>query len=219
MVRDESSACHGSARRRCKHRDLELSGVDARNASLRDCSRTGRAEHIQFPLRTQRDIGTWKFGRTLLSAIRMVRRGDFDVLHLHSSLAGLARIIPGHRAGIVYTPHCYAFERTDVSPLARVLYKSVERGLLSIRRQCVVAVSGREAELTTELSNSSTSIVVGNVSPTDHGAYLRASSPRTAEASAERSRVVMVGRIFPQRIPNCSPILQQGCRAGSSSCG
>ena len=71
----------------------------------------------------------------LLSAIRMVRRGDFDILHLHSSLAGLARIIPGHRAGIVYTPHCYAFERTDVSPLARVLYKSVERGLLSIRRQ------------------------------------------------------------------------------------
>ncbi|MDN5548346.1 MAG: glycosyltransferase, partial [Rhodococcus sp. (in: high G+C Gram-positive bacteria)] len=106
----------------------------------------------------------------------MVRRGDFDILHLHSSLAGLARIIPGHRAGIVYTPHCYAFERTDVSPLARVLYKSVERGLLSIRRQCVVAVSGREAELTTELSNSSTSIVVGNVSPTDHGEYLRASS-------------------------------------------
>ncbi|MGE2843146.1 glycosyltransferase [Rhodococcus sp. 2.95] len=125
--------------------------------------RAGQSTY-NFPSELSVTLVPGSLAALLLSAIRMVRRGDFDVLHLHSSLAGLARIIPGHRAGIVYTPHCYAFERTDVSPLARVLYKSVERGLLSIRRQCVVAVSGREAELTTELSNSSTSIVVGNVS-------------------------------------------------------
>ncbi|MDI9957810.1 MULTISPECIES: glycosyltransferase [unclassified Rhodococcus (in: high G+C Gram-positive bacteria)] len=162
--------------------------------------RVGQSTY-NFPSELSVTLVPGSLAALLLSAIRMVRRGDFDILHLHSSLAGLARIIPGHRAGIVYTPHCYAFERTDVSPLARVLYKSVERGLLSIRRQCVVAVSGREAELTTELSNSSISIVVGNVSPTDHGGYLRASSHGATETSAERSRVVMVGRIFPQKDP------------------
>ncbi|WP_299033016.1 glycosyltransferase family 4 protein [uncultured Pseudokineococcus sp.] len=76
------------------------------------------------------------------------RRTKADVLHAHSSFAGLfARIGPAAELPpVVYTPHCYAFERTDIArPVRRALW-SVEKRLAP-RTAVVAGVSPREVEL------------------------------------------------------------------------
>jgi glycosyltransferase involved in cell wall biosynthesis len=52
------------------------------------------------------------------------------VIHLHSSKAGFLGRVACKLAGIsavLYTPHCGAFNRTDVSPLKRTFFRFLER--------------------------------------------------------------------------------------------
>ena len=73
------------------------------------------------------------------------RRYQPDLIHLHSSWAGLlGRLVPLGRRKIVYTPHCYAFERRDLSQVVRIGLWLVEK-ILSRRNAGVFAVSPREA--------------------------------------------------------------------------
>lgn len=61
---------------------------------------------------------------------RTVRRMQPDVVHAHSSWAGLyVRALPLPRHRIVYTPHCFAFERTDVGPRAQRAFRVAEAAL------------------------------------------------------------------------------------------
>ncbi|NMT03718.1 glycosyltransferase, partial [Vibrio parahaemolyticus] len=70
-----------------------------------------------------------------------------DVVHLHSSKAGfLGRFLKLGKARLVYTPHCYAFEREDISELARQIYKALEKVKLS-KIDVVAGCSQRECDL------------------------------------------------------------------------
>jgi glycosyltransferase involved in cell wall biosynthesis len=71
-----------------------------------------------------------------------------DVVHAHSSIAGaIARVcLSKHDRPIVYTPHCFAFERRDVSASSRRAYRTAE-WLLSMRTTAIAACSPREATL------------------------------------------------------------------------
>jgi glycosyltransferase involved in cell wall biosynthesis len=87
----------------------------------------------------------------LKRVVQTIRRVKPDVIHLHSSWAGLiVRILPITRRPIIYTPHCFAFERRDVGVLVRRLFLLVEF-LLAGRSAAVVAVSPQEAELARRL--------------------------------------------------------------------
>ena len=72
--------------------------------------------------------------RSLLEILRFFkekfRKGKVSfVVHLHSSKAGFlgrfACLIIGIKA-VIYTPHCGAFQRTDISSFKRKLYRSLE---------------------------------------------------------------------------------------------
>lgn len=104
--------------------------------------------------------------RRVIAVRSAARRLDPVALHSHSSFAGAyARLAVRNSAELrqVYTPHCYAFERLDLSATARWAYRTVER-LLSRNTGAVAACSPREMTLAAELSKGSAGrTVVGYV--------------------------------------------------------
>lgn len=129
--------------------------------------------------------------RTLASAYREITP---DVVHAHSSYAGFyvrtCRAIPARR--IVYSPHCYGFERKDLSVLGRIAITAVE-GALARRTAAVAAVSPREVGLARRLRRKQQVCYVPNVIPEADNSAHRA--PRSDVT------VVTVGRISAQKDP------------------
>ncbi|MCF9124664.1 glycosyltransferase [Vibrio parahaemolyticus] len=116
-----------------------------------------------------------------------------DIVHLHSSKAGfLGRFLKLNRARLVYTPHCYAFEREDISGFARQLYKALEKVMLNkidvvagcSQRECDLAISigAKRAELLNNYVSYQSATRVGR----DHQAALN---------------IVVLGRVAPQKDP------------------
>jgi glycosyltransferase involved in cell wall biosynthesis len=87
----------------------------------------------------------------LLSQLRAAivdldRQVQLDVVHLHSSFAGLLRLVvsPSLAERVVYTPHGYAFMRDDFPKAVRALTLGAELTLQ--RRSGTIAVGTGEAE-------------------------------------------------------------------------
>jgi glycosyltransferase involved in cell wall biosynthesis len=124
--------------------------------------------------------------------VQKVREERPDVVHLHSSFAGVARAVLPHRGGLVYSPHCYAMERRDIPGAVRWSFAAVEF-LLAQRPQATVAVSPREAHISGRLNAHNPARVVLNPSPLQ---------PQGGPGFPSTAReVVMVGRIQPQKDP------------------
>jgi glycosyltransferase involved in cell wall biosynthesis len=78
---------------------------------------------------------------------RLVRDWEPDVVHLHSSFAGVVgAIVLGGRVPLVYTPHGYAFQRVSESRSRLLAYRAAE-WLVARRVTLVGAVSEAEGEL------------------------------------------------------------------------
>ncbi len=93
--------------------------------------------------------------RAFKSLDTLLRREPVDVIHCHSSKAGVLGRLVGLRRGIpvVYTPHCFAFLR-DLGPLARLVPASIERLLAPLTSAYVcVCESERRAALKLSLAS------------------------------------------------------------------
>jgi glycosyltransferase involved in cell wall biosynthesis len=138
-----------------------------------------------------------RMGGSRLSKIRRIRevvaRLSPDVIHAHSSHGGaftrLAVLRGRHR--IVYTPHCYSFERRDVSPLVRATFWGAE-ALLAVNTSVFAACSERELELSRWPTSRAPARLVPHVAPEHQRSLRRPSSPPT---------VVGGGRISRQKDP------------------
>ncbi|GAB4003816.1 glycosyltransferase [Nocardioides ultimimeridianus] len=132
----------------------------------------------------------WQAGSQLRRTATVLRP---DVVHAHSSYAGmLARAAhAGHERGtrLFYSPHCFAFERRDLSPTALLGIRAVERSLVA-RTDRLVACSPYEAELAVELGHAQVVVVPNRA--------LHPPAGRAAYADAP-FRVVTVGRICAQK--------------------
>jgi glycosyltransferase involved in cell wall biosynthesis len=87
--------------------------------------------------------------RALRSLDRTLARDPVDVIHCHSSKAGVIGRLLGARRGIpvVYSPHCFAFLR-DLGPLSRAAPALVERMLAPLTSAYVcVCESERRAAM------------------------------------------------------------------------
>lgn len=133
-----------------------------------------------------------------VSAIRQYLKEFPDaIIHAHSSFGGVyARLaVSSRRRHVVYTPHCYAFERTDLSLLKRSAYKFVEWAL-SLNTSVFAVCSPREASLSEWRLNKKSAIVfVPNVPP--EGAVTKA----RAVQSGRPLEVVGGGRLGKQKDP------------------
>lgn len=127
---------------------------------------------------------------------RQIRRQPYDVVHVHSSVAGglvrglVWRMPPEH---IVYSPHCYAFERRDVSSLSRRIFHLLEL-LLAQRRCSIIAVSPHERELALRLRRSAKVLYVPHP-------LSGVRAPRRSIDQTTRRKVVAIGRLCPQKDP------------------
>jgi len=116
-----------------------------------------------------------------------------SIVHAHSSYGGAyARLAGLPRKRVVYTPHCFAFERLDVSRPVRAAFRLME-AVLSFRGAWIAAVSDREAELARRLPGHPRVVVVPNIARVG-------GTPGGGVASAE-PLVVAVGRLQPQKDP------------------
>lgn len=135
-------------------------------------------------------------GESHVAAMRRVRRAVRmerpTIVHAHSSLAGAyVRAASPRGTRIVYTPHCFAFEREDVSSPVRLAFRAAE-GLLSLRRQTVAACGEYEALLAASMVGRPTTVHIPHVAPP-----ARPPRPRPTAGGT----VVAVGRLTAQKDP------------------
>lgn len=153
-----------------------------------------------WPLRSHADTGDdlARFATVTTLAREPIRaRGDLRQLlrrlrphrlHAHSSYAGvLSRVVdPG--VDVVYSPHCFAFERRDAGRVANDVARRVERALVR-RTSVLVACSPHEAVLARELGHREVVTVPNR--PLD--------IPEVRARFAGPLRVVAAGRLCPQK--------------------
>ncbi|MUL78129.1 glycosyltransferase family 4 protein [Mycolicibacterium sp. CBMA 226] len=162
--------------------------------SFRDEARLNIDELTYFTTKTELPAGT-------VARIRFLRRllrgaHGSCIVHAHSSMAGAyvrAAVRRTARRPLVYTPHCYSFERLDVSWPVRQAFRVLE-WLLSFNTSAYAACSPREAQLSRWPLSSPRVVTVPNVQPPG--------LPRAAQRStAPTLRIVGNGRLGPQKDP------------------
>lgn len=119
------------------------------------------------------------------------------VIHAHSSFGGAyARLAVRKSPGrpIVYTPHCYGFERRDVSGLRRWAFRAAE-WLLAFNTSTFAACSQREQALSKWPLVSSQTVFLPNVPAAD------IPSAQVPSYSSPELKVFGAGRLGAQKDP------------------
>lgn len=129
-----------------------------------------------------------------------IRQYDSVVIHVHSSIAGVyvrTAVRKSRMRAIVYTPHCFAFERTSSPALVRMSVLAVESAL-SINTSAYAACSQREQSLARRISGKRAVTFVPNAPP-DLTEYLALDSESPADR--EPLRIIGAGRLAAQKDP------------------
>jgi glycosyltransferase involved in cell wall biosynthesis len=141
-------------------------------------------------------------GRNAISLVRLglaireaVKRHNPDVVHLHSTFAGMAgRLALTGASGpkIVYCAHCWAFDRPQQTLLTR-LYAVIERAFLP-RTNMIIDISPHEAPLLAQhgLRPAREELVLSGIADKPPAAAL---SPRTDRPL----HLLYIGRTDPQK--------------------
>lgn len=135
--------------------------------------------------------------RALGQIYALLKAEDPDVIHLHSSKAGvlgrLAALFAGKRHQVFYSPRGFAFLREDVSPKKQQLFLNLER-FASKLGGTVIGCSGTEADLArSKVRHTRTCLVENSV---DLSAV-----PVVSGSNNGFVRVVTSGRICYQKAP------------------
>lgn len=156
--------CHGLSRR--GHRvEAVVSPLRAEESFIRELKSLGlpaihKVEMTRSPSRA--DIASWKTLQRILS------RGDFDIVHGHSSKAGaLSRLrLPGRHVPRVYTPHAFRTMDPTLSAGGRRLFGSIELFLGRFLTDHLICVSDDEYRHAADLGipEARMSVIVNGVS-------------------------------------------------------
>lgn len=148
--------------------------------------------------------------KALWQIYRLMRTEKPDVIHLHSSKAGvlgrLAALLLGKRDQVFYSPRGFAFLREDVSPQKQKLFLRLER-FASKLGGTVIGCSQTEADLSrSEVGHARTVLVENSV---DLSAVPVARGVGGTEGG--RVRIATSGRICYQKAPWRFKDLASGC--------
>ncbi|MCU1616854.1 MAG: hypothetical protein JWO98_4394 [Frankiales bacterium] len=145
-----------------------------------------------------RFAGTYEMGGSALAKVRRVRQVVRelrpDVVHAHSSHGGAyARLAVSSRAHhLVYTPHCYAFERRDISAPVRAAFWVTE-ALLALNTSVFAACAPREWALSAWAGSGAQRYLVPNIAPE--------TGPGGRRTPSDAPLIVGGGRLSPQKDP------------------
>lgn len=139
--------------------------------------------------------GAWRLYRQQEKTIRDLNP---DIVHLHSSWAGLIgrSTLRKRKMAVVYSPHSFFFDRTNLSSIALRVARGVERLLVS-RTDVVAAVSPHEEECARELGADAVYVPnIANIVSTSRPQGL------ASELNDGIPRIVAVGRLSAQKDPD-----------------
>ena len=126
------------------------------------------------------------FLQMVISYRKILNKNKFDLIHFHSTKAGFLRILTPNVVTI-YSPHCFAFERTGKKSALNALIYAIEK-VLTRRTNHFAVVSERERYLAQRLNASAkVGIVIFNVAN-----WVR---------SQPKMKIVAVGRLCYQKNP------------------
>lgn len=101
----------------------------------------------------------------ILSMSKLIRKMNPDIVHLHSSFAGIVRIkflFSNFKKCVIYCSHGWSFNR-DIRPWKKTLYKLIEV-ILSYGCQRIINISDYEAS-TSVFLNSKKMVTIHNAIP------------------------------------------------------
>ena len=175
-----------------------------------------RIPGVQLGERVELDVPFHELPLGKLAQLFAVRRAVVehkpDVVHVHSSWAGLfGRIVPMPRGTrVVFTPHCYGFQRLDLPKFMRLSFLIVDI-VLGWRTDVVLACSLHEADISRRYRLGKRVLHLPQELPEHISAALRQVKPASR---VERSPIVvgMTGRISPQKDPGFFAAVARGLR-------
>jgi glycosyltransferase involved in cell wall biosynthesis len=89
--------------------------------------------------------------KAIIQLIKFLRSAKPDVVHLHSSKAGvlgrIACLFLSKKVKIFYSPHGYAFLRTDISSFKKKIYKGIEVVFQKLSNNTTIACGDTEYEI------------------------------------------------------------------------
>lgn len=131
--------------------------------------------------------------RAIQSIRSVIKAYQPDCIHLHSSKAGFLGRLAAKRSccsHIVYSPHGFAFLRTDVGPIKRWLFFQLEYWINRYMPSKIIAVSEGEREQALKVTNNT--VTINNFIDTT---TIHPDKPQTG------FDIVTTGRIAPQKNP------------------
>lgn len=136
--------------------------------------------------------------KSLPLAVRCIRGVTSElhpnVLHAHSSWAGVySRLLP-IESPIIYEPHCFKFDDPSHPALLRHGYRVAER-ILTKRTSVLAVLSPHEQALARSLNSSTPLVNITNVASSVPSANYPTSAYR------ESNLVIMIGRLSKQKDP------------------
>lgn len=145
--------------------------------------------------------------KALWQIVALLKTENPDVIHLHSSKAGVlgrfAALMLGLRNRVFYSPRGFSFLREDVSPAKQKLFLRLEQ-FASKLGGTVIGCSGTEADLArSEVGHARTCLVENSVDLT--------AVPVASGSSTDHVRVVTSGRICYQKAPWRFRDMAKGC--------
>lgn len=142
------------------------------------------------------DLGRGHLSR-ILRLRRIVAKYRPDVVHAHSSFAGLYMRVALRRNSklrLVYSPHCFSFERGDLSRFRRHIFRHLER-ILAHNTTALLTCSLNELRIAQQL-------VQGLDVTVEYAPNISTLSIASSECSpSAQRRIVTAGRIAPQKDP------------------
>lgn len=161
-------------------------------ASVRDGAGVAMSEGYAFVEMADLPRGMILACREILKTFRRIRP---DHVHVHCAYAGVyVRLLPIPRSKIIYSPHCFPFERLSDPRWMRSAYRAVE-SLLALRTGRFGSVSRAEAALSRALPGRAGVVEIPNVS---HLPF----RPRSTDPRAVSKPVVAFnGRLSEQKDP------------------
>jgi glycosyltransferase involved in cell wall biosynthesis len=124
---------------------------------------------------------------------KLIASQNVDLIHLHSSVAGvIGRLIPSS-VPKMYSPHCFAFQRKDISFLYRFFFLLAEF-LLANRKSLLALCWPIEIEIAKKYLRNSSIVFMPIID-------LRKFEDVLLKPKKEGSKILCVGRIRPQKDP------------------
>jgi glycosyltransferase involved in cell wall biosynthesis len=136
---------------------------------------------------------------SILTMRRILRGGQFDIIHAHCAGAGfvarVANAVSGRALPVIYTPHYYSFDMKAFRGLSRAVFFWIEKALAAIT-DCTVCVSDFERASAERVRSRRMSVVM-----IPNGIHIDP-LPGAEVARSAHPTVFFVGRLSHDKAPD-----------------